>query len=58
MLRAAFAFLVLAIVAGLLGFGGIAALSVDIARILAILFLILFAMAMVMHALRGKPPPV
>jgi uncharacterized membrane protein YtjA (UPF0391 family) len=58
MLRAAFAFLVLAIVAGLLGFGGIAALSVDIARILAILFLILFAIAMVMHALRGKPPPV
>lgn len=58
MLRAAFTFLVLAIIAGFLGFGGIAALSVDIARILVILFLILFAIAMVMHALRGKPPPV
>ncbi|MFN7112823.1 MAG: DUF1328 domain-containing protein [Alphaproteobacteria bacterium] len=58
MLRAAFGFLVLAIVAGIFGFGGIAALSVDIARILVVLFLILFAVALVMHALRGKAPPV
>lgn len=58
MLRAAFGFLVLAIIAGIFGFGGIAALSVDIARILVFLFLILFAVAMVMHALRGKTPPV
>ncbi|MDP2206513.1 MAG: DUF1328 domain-containing protein [Alphaproteobacteria bacterium] len=58
MLRAAFGFLVLAIIAGIFGFGGIAALSVDIARILVVLFLILFAVALVMHALRGKTPPV
>lgn len=58
MLRAAFGFLVLAIIAGIFGFGGIAALSVDIARILVILFLILFVVALVMHALRGKAPPI
>lgn len=58
MLRAALGFLILAVIAGLLGFGGIAALSVDIARILVIVFLLLFAVAMIMHALRGKTPPV
>ncbi len=58
MLRAALGFLILAVIAGLLGFGGIAALSVDIARILVFVFLLLFAVAMIMHALRGKTPPV
>jgi len=58
MLRAALGFLILAVIAGLLGFGGIAALSVDIARILVFVFLLLFAVAMIMHALRGKVPPV
>lgn len=58
MLRAALGFLILAVIAGFLGFGGIAALSVDIARILVFVFLLLFAVAMIMHALRGKTPPV
>jgi len=58
MLRTALGFLILAVIAGFLGFGGIAALSVDIARILVIVFLLLFAVAMIMHALRGKTPPV
>lgn len=58
MLRAALGFLILAVIAGLLGFGGIAALSVDIARILVFVFLLLFTVAMIMHALRGKTPPV
>lgn len=58
MLRTALGFLILAVIAGLLGFGGIAALSVDIARILVFVFLLLFAVAMIMHALRGKAPPV
>jgi len=58
MLRAALGFLILAVIAGVLGFGGIAALSVDIARILVIVFLLLFVVAMVMHALRGRAPPV
>lgn len=58
MLRAALGFLILAVVAGFLGLGGIAAISTEIARILVIVFLILFALAMVGYALRGKAPPV
>jgi uncharacterized membrane protein YtjA (UPF0391 family) len=58
MLRMAISFLVLALIAGVLGFGGIAAVSVDIARVLFMVFLILFAVAFVFHVLRGKAPPV
>jgi uncharacterized membrane protein YtjA (UPF0391 family) len=58
MLRMAISFLVLALIAGVLGFGGIAAVSVDIARVLFMVFLILFAIACVFHVLRGKAPPV
>ncbi|HEX2751697.1 MAG TPA: DUF1328 domain-containing protein, partial [Alphaproteobacteria bacterium] len=48
----------LALIAGVLGFGGIAAVSVDIARILFMVFLVLFIVAAVFHVLRGKAPPV
>ncbi len=41
MLRWAFGFLVLAIIAGLLGFGGIAAETAYIAKILFVVFLVL-----------------
>lgn len=59
MLQWAVTFLILAIVAGLLGFGGIALLSVDIARILCMAFIILFIISFFLH-LRGggKMPPV
>jgi uncharacterized membrane protein YtjA (UPF0391 family) len=42
-----------AIVAGILGFGGIAAVSVDIARILFFIFILLFVISLVFHLLRG-----
>jgi uncharacterized membrane protein YtjA (UPF0391 family) len=58
MLRWAFSFLILALIAGVLGFGGVAVISVEIARILFIAFLVLFAITFVMHAMRGKAPPV
>jgi uncharacterized membrane protein YtjA (UPF0391 family) len=58
MLQWALTFLVIAVIAAVLGFGGIAAVSVDFARILFVVFLILFVVAAVMHALRGKSPPV
>ncbi len=58
MLSWAFSFLVLAIIAGFLGFGGIALMSVGIARILFTLFLILFVIAAFVHAFHGKTPPV
>ncbi len=58
MLRYAIAFLILALVAAVFGFGGVAAVSMDIARLLVMVFLVLFIVALVMHALRGKAPPI
>lgn len=58
MLQWAVTFLVIALVAAVLGFGGIAAFSVELARILFVVFIILFVVAGLMHALRGKAPPV
>lgn len=57
MLHWAVTFLVIALVAAVFGFGGIAAFSVELARILFIVFIVLFAIAALMHALRGKAPP-
>jgi uncharacterized membrane protein YtjA (UPF0391 family) len=58
MLQWAITFLVIALIAAVLGFGGIAAVSVDLARILFGVFIVLFIIAALMHALRGKSPPV
>jgi uncharacterized membrane protein YtjA (UPF0391 family) len=48
MLRWALLFLLVAVVAGVFGFGGISAAAVDIARILCVVFLVLFLIALVM----------
>lgn len=61
MLRLALTFLVIALIAALLGFGGITVITVDIARILFFIFLVLFAVSLIAHLLRGRgvpPPPV
>lgn len=58
MLRYALIFLILALVAAVFGFGGVAAVSMDIARLLVMVFLVLFIVALVMHAMRGKAPPI
>jgi uncharacterized membrane protein YtjA (UPF0391 family) len=50
MLHYALVFLVIAIVAALFGFGGIAVASAGIAKILFFLFLIAFVISLVMHA--------
>lgn len=47
MLRWAVIFLLVAIIAAVFGFGGIAAAATDIARILFFLFLVLFVLALV-----------
>ncbi len=52
MLRYALIFLVVAIVAAVFGFGGIAGTAVGIAKILFWVFLILFLVSMIMG--RGK----
>lgn len=56
MLGWAVTFLVIALIAALFGFGGIASASAGIAQILFFVFIVLFIIAMVVRALRGKPP--
>ena len=56
MLGWALMFFILAIVAGVFGFGGIAEASSDIAQILFVVFLVLLVISLLARALRGKPP--
>ncbi|MBX7147209.1 MAG: DUF1328 domain-containing protein [Alphaproteobacteria bacterium] len=60
MLSWAITFFLLAIVAGLLGFFGLAGTFAAIAKFLAILFVILFVVSLIYGMLTGKPvdPPV
>lgn len=56
MLGWAITFLVVALIAAVFGFGGIAAASAGIAKILFFIFLALFVIALIANAVRGKPP--
>jgi len=56
MLSWALSFLVLAIVAAVFGFGGIAAVSVEIAQLLFFVFIALFVIALVVNAFKGRTP--
>lgn len=58
MLRWALIFFIVAIIAAVFGFGGIAAGATDIARILFFIFLIVFLVSLIMGLVRGKSPPV
>jgi uncharacterized membrane protein YtjA (UPF0391 family) len=57
MMRWALGFLIIALIAAALGFGGIAAVSVDIAKILFVVFLVLFAITAVISLVQGRTPP-
>lgn len=48
MLRWALLFFLVAIIAGVFGFGGIAAAATDVARILFFVFLVLFVVALLL----------
>ncbi|MGF0539484.1 DUF1328 domain-containing protein [Agrobacterium sp. ES01] len=54
MLYYALVFLVVALIAGALGFGGIAGASVGIAKILFFIFLVLFIVSLVAGGLRRR----
>ncbi|WP_425093486.1 DUF1328 domain-containing protein [Tropicimonas sp. S265A] len=56
MLGWAITFLVIALVAALFGFGGIASASAGIAQILFFVFIALFVIALVARAVRGRTP--
>ena len=55
MLRLAIVFLVIALIAAFLGFGGVAAFSWKGAKILFVVFLILAVLSFVGHGLRWRP---
>ena len=57
MLGWAVTFLVVALVAALLGFGGIANFSFEIAKFIAVIAIILFVIALVAGGLRGRGSP-
>ncbi len=54
MLHYAIVFLVIALIAALLGFTGIAAGAVEIARILFFIFILLFVVSLVVGLIRRK----
>jgi uncharacterized membrane protein YtjA (UPF0391 family) len=60
MLHWAITFLLIALIAALFGFGGLAAVSVEAARIIFGVFLIMFLVTAVLHVSKGKGklPPV
>ena len=61
MLRLALVFLLVSILAAVFGFGGIAGVSMEMARILFFIFVVLFVVSLIFGLLnRGRPtlPPV
>jgi uncharacterized membrane protein YtjA (UPF0391 family) len=62
MLRWAAAFFIIAIIAAIFGFGGIASGSAEIARVLFFLFLVVFIVSLIWGLLTGRrggvPPGV
>ena len=58
MLGWALTFLVVALIAAVLGFGGIAGFAVEIAKIIFFVSIILFAISAVVALIRGRSPTV
>jgi uncharacterized membrane protein YtjA (UPF0391 family) len=57
MLGWALVFLVVALIAGLLGFTGLAVASAGIAQILFYIFVVLFVISSLIYLIRGRAPP-
>jgi len=58
MLGWALTFLVIALIAAVLGFGGIASFAVEIAKIIFFVAIILFVISAVFALIRGRSPTV
>ena len=54
MLGWALTFLVVALIAGVLGFTSVAGAAMGVAKILFFVFLVLFVVSLVMHLVRGR----
>ena len=51
----AITFLIVALVAAIFGFGGIAGAAVDIAKLIFFVAIVLFAISAIAHLVRGRP---
>ena len=58
MLNWALTFLVIALIAAVFGFGGLAATAAGFAQVLFVIFLVLFLVSVLVGLLRGRSPPV
>ena len=58
MLYWAAVFLIVALVAAVLGFGGVASAAVNIAQVLFFIFIVLFVIAVVVGLFRGRTPRI
>jgi uncharacterized membrane protein YtjA (UPF0391 family) len=58
MLRWALIFLIIALIAGALGFTGIYVAAAGIAKLLFYIFVVLFVVSLIMHMARGRGPSV
>ena len=56
MLSWALTFLVIALVAAALGLSGVAVVSMEMAKIIFFIFVVLFLITAIAHAVRGKAP--
>ena len=54
MIRWAIIFLIVALVAAVLGFGGIANFSFEIAKFVAVIALVLFVISLIANGMRGR----
>jgi uncharacterized membrane protein YtjA (UPF0391 family) len=54
----AITFLIIALIAAVLGFGGIATFAVDIARIIFFVALVLLVISVIVGVMRGRTPTV
>jgi uncharacterized membrane protein YtjA (UPF0391 family) len=50
-------FLVVALIAGVLGFGGIAGASIEIAKVIFFIAVVLFLISVIFGAFRGRSSP-
>ncbi|MBN8919351.1 MAG: DUF1328 domain-containing protein [Rhizobiales bacterium] len=58
MLGWALTFLVIALISAVLGFGGIAGMSMEIAKIIFFVAIVLFAISAIVGLFRGRSPTV
>ena len=57
MLNWSITFFIMAVIAGVLGFSGLAGTFVDIAKFLAVIFVLLFIISLIYSIMSGRRPP-